>query len=142
MAKLTPEIKKYIMKNKEKSHRLLSELVWINFGVKVSHVAIGKFLRKKTEKVETLETLTTEMIDTYARLENEPVKSDIEKVNGYLEYIENQDRYPKTITDFLELLKKNKEHIYSNYFIKRLTKGSKPSRSEFMKFFEFIEDTL
>lgn len=130
------EINKFIRENKGiYSNRKMSREILKKFNQKVSYEYVRKYLSDDNIKVVKPKVVIQKVSKSKA-------ESDIEKTNGYLEFLDSQEKYPVTITEFLNLLEKNKDHIYYRYFIKRLTKGSKSSRSEFMKFFEFIQDII
>lgn len=104
MAKLTPEIKKFIDNSRILSNRILADRIMDVFQIKVSHQAVGNYKRKK-HKEEVLANTTIKLAkeQKYPGYKKKPKVAitreknvDIqeqkiaENANGYMQRIEAQ----------------------------------------------------
>lgn len=95
MAKLTPEIKKFIEINSNLSNRDLAGVIEVSFSTKITHAAIGRYKKKylesqtfRQENMDTLDTFPSSRVDTLDT--SIPGKNDDEEVSPWRKYSDSE----------------------------------------------------
>ena len=105
MAKLTQEAKEFIRKNKDLSNRALKDSLLLNFGIVISHAAIGRYKRKYLETLETSRSIQQIETPPKQRKKTIPSTKSLPKAKQIIDFNAFMEKLDKSTSFSAKLLK-------------------------------------